>query len=287
MTLGYRDGVAVAELAVYLPSAIVGLYLTIINEFHTSGWIDILLFSIIRIVGSAIQLDAKNHPGTTKFYTIAAIMNSIGLAPLQAGSLGLLNRLNDNIRKNDRTPINNNVFRIVQIIIIVGLVLGVVGGIKSGENIGKTAGGFTVNGTSKAGSVLLIGVFALTLLLTARIFRFVSHADREYRRLLWAVMAATLPIGVRLVYAILATLTQDKDFNFITGNTTAWLCLAVVPETIIICIYIAVGLSLGHPNKRSHYKGERCSPAGLEAADEASGKKESILPLFPSESRTP
>lgn len=244
MALSYRDGIAVAELICYCPSAIIGIYLTVINEFHTTGWIDIFLFSAIRIVGSAIQLEAKNHPGTTKFYTIASIMNSIGLAPLQAGSLGLLNRLSENIGGKNRSQAEKSIFRLVQTVIIAGLVLGVVGGIKAGNGI-KENGTFAIGSLGKIGTGLLIGAFAATLIVAANLYRKVSLANRKYRNLLWAVVAAAFPLAVRLVYAILATLTDDKNFNFITGNVTAWLCLAVIPEALVILIYIVAGFSLG------------------------------------------
>lgn len=250
MALGYRDGVAVAELAAYCPSAIIGIYLTIVNEFHTTGWLDIFLFSTIRIVGSAIQLEAKNHPGTTKFYTIASIMNSIGLAPLQAGSLGLLNRLSENIGGDNRSRAHKSIFRLVQILIITGLVLGVVGGIKAGENVNKT-GTFAIGAVGKIGTGLLIGAYAATLVIAANLFRTVSLANRKYQRLLWAVVSAAFPLAVRLAYSILATLTDDKRFNFITGNITAWLCLAVIPEFVVILIYITTGISMGRTRNMS------------------------------------
>ncbi|UKZ55809.1 hypothetical protein TrVGV298_009633 [Trichoderma virens] len=250
MALTYRDGVAVAELICYCPSAIIGIYLTLINEFHTTGWIDIFLFSAIRIVGSAIQVEAKNHPGTTKLYTVASIMNSIGLAPLQAGSLGFLNRLSENIGGKTQSQAQKYMFRIIQMLIITGLILGVVGGIKAGNQI-KNTGTFAIGSIGKIGTGFLIGAYAATLVVAASLHRVVSFADRKYRRLFWAVIAAAFPLAVRLVYAILATLTDEKKFNFITGNVTAWLCLAVIPEFLVILIYIILGVSLGRQRKTS------------------------------------
>ena len=246
MGLSYRDSIAAAEIAFYSPALLVGVYLTAIHPFHSTGWVDIVLFSIIRIVGSVVQLETINHPTLSKLYTIATIMNSIGLAPLLAGSIGLLNRLNENIRKNKSSYIHANIFRVVQIGIILGLIFGVIGGVKSGKSIGQTSM-FTVGAFGKAGTALLATGFAADLILIHLTARHISHVDIHLRRLLFAVLAVTPFLAVRLVYSILATLTTDHDFNFLTGRVADWLCMAVLQEAAIIIIYMFIGLTLKRP----------------------------------------
>ncbi|KAH8807425.1 hypothetical protein F5884DRAFT_731182 [Xylogone sp. PMI_703] len=243
MGLSYRDSIAVAELAFYGPAILIGIYLTAMHPFHTAGFIDIVFFSGIRIAGSVVQIKTISNPTESKLYTIAAIMNSIGLAPLLAGSLGLLDRLNENIGKNNFGHIHRTTFRIIQLDIITGLVLGIIGGIHSGSSLHKN-GVFSVGTVSKVGTALLIAGLVADIILALLTTRYIRNASSGYKRLLLAVFLALPFLSVRLVYTILATLTTDQDFNFVSGSVTDWLCMAVLEEVVVVIIYIVVGLSM-------------------------------------------
>ncbi len=245
MVLSYRDGIAIGELAFYCPAVLIGIYLTLIHPFYTTGWIDIAFFSLIRIVSSAIQLCTLSNPTSTNLYTISGILNSIGLAPLLAGSLGLVDRLNQNIEKNHRhSLIPKYLFRLAQLTIITGLMLGVVGGVNAGKEYGDTDQ-FTMDGVGKAGTGLMIGVFIADVIFTIFTAMQVSHIDAGQKRLLLAVASAIPFLLIRTVYAILATLCHNPQITLIGGNATDWLSLAVLEEYAVIIIYIAAGLSAG------------------------------------------
>ena len=92
MTIDYRDGVSILKLIIYLPYLCASIYVCYRHGFRkNSGWIFLVIFCILRIVGSCAQLATISSTSTTP-YTIAAVTDSIGLSPLLLSSLGLLSR---------------------------------------------------------------------------------------------------------------------------------------------------------------------------------------------------
>lgn len=92
MTVDYRDGVSILQLIIYLPYLFASIYVCYRHGFmKNSGWIYLVIFCTIRIVGSCAQLATINSTSTTP-YTIAAITSAIGISPLLLSSLGLISR---------------------------------------------------------------------------------------------------------------------------------------------------------------------------------------------------
>ncbi len=90
----YADGVAVAEVAYYVPALLVSLYITSKHGFSKgSGWIFLTIFCIIRIVGSAAQLATINKTDPQTAETIALVCAVLGLSPLVLSTLGILARV--------------------------------------------------------------------------------------------------------------------------------------------------------------------------------------------------
>ncbi|KAE8444871.1 hypothetical protein EG329_014119 [Mollisiaceae sp. DMI_Dod_QoI] len=257
MTLTYRNGVSIGELVVYVPGLFVAIYLAVKHGFRrNSGWLYLILFCLARIIGPCMQLATISSPNNESLYTGSAILNSIGVSPLELAALGLLSRLLDSIHKSYNTFLHPRILQLVQIIIIVGLVLAIIGGVNAGNTF-ETTHQYHPGTLNKAGTSLLIVSYAAIVLFTALISIFVSHAEAGEKRLFLAVALALPFLAVRLIYSGLSTFSTNPRYNILTGNTTLFLCLALIEELIIVITFETVGLTLQKQIKEQHVEAAR------------------------------
>jgi len=76
-----------------------------------------------------MQLATIKSPTDAALYEGSAILNNIGLSPLTLAALGLLSRLLDSINKSKHAFVQQWWLRIIELIVLVGLILGIVGGV--------------------------------------------------------------------------------------------------------------------------------------------------------------
>jgi hypothetical protein len=89
----YRDGVAVIQLVAFTISLVFSFVLCWRHGFRRSeGWVILVTFSILRVLGACFQLATFNHP-TRSIYGGALICQGIGLAPLTLLNIGLFGRV--------------------------------------------------------------------------------------------------------------------------------------------------------------------------------------------------
>ena len=85
----YRDGVAVIQLVFFSIYLCLGFLLCWRHGFRRSdGWVILITFSTLRILGASFQLASINPPNDS-MYGGALICEGIGLAPLTLLNLGL------------------------------------------------------------------------------------------------------------------------------------------------------------------------------------------------------
>lgn len=93
MTIGYRSAVSIVEVIFYLPALFIAAYISYRHGFgRNAGWVFLILFSLVRIIGSCCQLELTNKPSKNLFVA-TAILSSIGLSPLLLTATGLLSRV--------------------------------------------------------------------------------------------------------------------------------------------------------------------------------------------------
>jgi hypothetical protein len=93
MHLDNHGYVSIVELIVYIPCLILGFIVCLRQGFkRTSGWIFVLILSVVRIAGSICQLLTYSSP-TVGLIKATLILDSIGIAPLLLAVLGVLSRL--------------------------------------------------------------------------------------------------------------------------------------------------------------------------------------------------
>jgi hypothetical protein len=102
-----------------------------------------------------MNLAEIKYPETAALYEGSAILNNIGFSPLTLAALGLLSRLLDSINKSHNTIIKPNILRMIELVVVVGLILGIVGGVNAADAYVKT-GKYTPGSENKAGTALMI-----------------------------------------------------------------------------------------------------------------------------------
>ena len=98
---------------------------------RSSGWLFLIIFCLARLIGPAMNLAEIKYPEEAALYEGSAILNNIGFSPLTLAALGLLSRLLDSINKSHNTIIKPNMLRIIELVVVVGLILGIVGGVET------------------------------------------------------------------------------------------------------------------------------------------------------------
>ncbi|KAL3465118.1 hypothetical protein BJX64DRAFT_285978 [Aspergillus heterothallicus] len=94
MTAITTEHVAIAELAIYIPTALVATLVVLRHGFHRQlGWIYLSVFCGIRVAGAILQILSHNDPSNTDELEWSIILQAVGLSPLLLASLGLLKRM--------------------------------------------------------------------------------------------------------------------------------------------------------------------------------------------------
>jgi hypothetical protein len=226
-----------------------------------------------------MQIATNSHPNVTALFTGSTILQNVGLSPLELAAIGLLSRLQESINKTHHTSLATKIFKVIELIILVGLILGIVGGINASDNYVKNHV-YQASSLSKAGTALFIVSFVGILIGCAFTSFSVSHAEQGEKRLLLAV-AISLPfILVRLIYSIMITFTHNKNFNGLTPNVTILLCVALIEEFIVVLVYEGFGLTLHQVQKEQHVEGNF---AGHQPVPSTSSSQAQYRPAQPKE----
>ncbi|PQE05583.1 transmembrane protein [Rutstroemia sp. NJR-2017a BBW] len=243
MAISYRNGVAIGELVIYIPSLFIALLLTFRHGFRrSSGWYFLIVFSLARIIGPCMQLAAINNPSVS-LYTGALILQNVGLSPLILATLGLLSRVIESINRTHRTFIQTRMLKLVEIISVVGLILGIVGGINASDSF-TTTGKWVPGSLSKVGNVLFIVSYAAIVMASIITSFSISHAEDGEKRILLGIAIALPFLFVRLLYAIISTFTHSKQFSSFTGSVTILLCMSLLMELAVVVVYEGIGVTL-------------------------------------------
>jgi hypothetical protein len=253
MAISYRNGVAIGELVVYIPSFFIALLLTFRHGFRkSSGWYFLIVFSLARIIGPCMQLAAIKNPSVS-LYTGALILQNVGLSPLILATLGLLSRVIESINRTHRTFIQTRMLKLVEIISLVGLILGIVGGINASDSF-TTTGNWVPGSLSKVGNALFIVSYAALLMASIITSFSISYAEDGEKRILLGIAIALPFLFVRLLYAIISTFTHSKRFSSFTGSVTILLCMSLLMELVVVVVYEGIGVTL-RKQRNDHFEG--------------------------------
>ncbi|KAF8850154.1 hypothetical protein BDZ45DRAFT_545427, partial [Acephala macrosclerotiorum] len=243
MHLDNRGYVSIAELIVYVPCLILGFIVCLRHGFkRTSGWIFVVILSVIRIAGSTCRLLTYNNP-TEGLIKATLILDSIGIAPLLLIVLGALSRFIEWINASLPSPkFNSKLFRILQVLIGIGLILGIIGVTNGGSQAAN--GAFIPSTFSKVGIFLYIIVFAALTTIFIMSIPNVSAVPRPERPLRVHIPIALLAIAIRLLYSVLCIFVHNSTFSLFGGSIVADVLMAIAEEFFVVIITLVLGFKL-------------------------------------------
>ncbi|KAL1964396.1 hypothetical protein VTN77DRAFT_6954 [Rasamsonia byssochlamydoides] len=240
MAISFRDVISIIELVVYFPSLFIAIFVASRHGFsRSSGWIFLVLFTLVRIIGACASLATISNQ-SVGLYITAAICSSVGLSPLIMTNVGLLSRANDSIARNTGNEVNPFAFRIVHLVTIVGLILSILGQTHNTTREGLTQ----IQSKTKIGVILFIVSWVLLCLLLLTLSGRRSDIESGEHRLLGAVGLSLPFIFVRLLYSILVVFVNNSTFNLVTGNVAVMFIMSVLVEFVVVVVCLGVGLTL-------------------------------------------
>jgi len=262
MGLDQRGDISIAVIVFYVPILVVSFLLTLRHGFgRQAGWIFLLTFSIIRIVGGALHIAAElKRPVEIGLYIAAFSLESAGIAPLllcTTSFLGVIGAI-----CVQYVPIANaRVFRLARILVTVGFALAIAGASEAAAT--DTA---TINQSQtlrRVGSIILIAVFAGLCVIQFMFWGVAERIRREHVSKFTMLVGATCAVPfltVRLIYTVLSAFSPHANFssiasgnfkptglerfNSITGDWQIFLVMSLLMEFIVVIIYLGFGLWL-------------------------------------------
>lgn len=159
-------------------------------------------------------------------------------------TLGLISRVRYSVQKSRKTVLPATIIRLDEIITIVALILSIVGA--TSLPMSDFTGGSKIKmpTTMTASVILFIVAYCGLALFTIVLWVYLRDVEPGEKRLLVAITASLPFLLVRIIYTSLATLRQLPKFSWIRGDTTIFLCMALVMEACAVVIYEVTGLTL-------------------------------------------
>lgn len=273
MGLKIREGIAIVDLALYIPLVILTIIVLLRHGFQKQlGWIYLLIFTIIRTAGAVLELLHTHNTSNKSYLEWSLILSSVGLSPLLLASLGLLKRVLDctstHVKSADSNVVvstltqrfrifgkisgkataNSRRSRLVQLLQVpttIALILCIVGGMDAISSSSTPKEMKTGAKDTKWGVAIFLIIYLILCILTTFSLLEIRKTPLGERRVLLAVMLALPLIGSRLLWSILCAFKGGKVFNIEDGSALVQICMADAEEVLVVCVYLLVGLTVG------------------------------------------
>lgn len=234
------DGISVAQIILFTIFLAGAIFLNIKHGFgKSSGWRYLIILALARIIGGGMELGTISDPTNESLLIGWMILNGLGLGPLVLVIVGLLTRVFESINRQGHVFVKPMFLKLVQLLMLVGVILIIVGGTNSTYTIVDGHPIVKYNNLSQVGTGIMIAVIVLVCLTIA--FAFMNQgyvAQGEHRIILGA--AACMPfIIVRLAYSCALI------FGHVRQTAYLMLGLSVIEEIIVVVICQVLGFSLG------------------------------------------
>ncbi len=258
--LTIHNKISIVDLVFFVPALFIGGLLMWRHGLRRSaGWIYLALLSLMRVLGSSMQLATISSPTNYHLIIGAQTLQNIGLSPLVLVLLGLITRVYLSLPEKQRPTLPNaRILRVLQLLIVVALILTIVGGIDIGNQVGDDIVNgrpvsYTVASTTKAGVGLMIAGFVLLTLSALVLTTQLGRLPKGENRVLLAVCGALPFVLVRLVYSGVAAFDgSNSHFRQFGGSADAGyylLGMCTIMEIICVTVFEAVGLTLPHTSR--------------------------------------
>ncbi|KAH0838637.1 hypothetical protein J3R83DRAFT_6960 [Lanmaoa asiatica] len=248
MSLNTQGIISAVTIAIYVPIFLLAFRIAYRYGVGERGWLLLVIFSLIRIVGGALLVAAElTVPVVTGLYIGGYALEASGLSPLLLSTLGLLEIITEG---PDRGRKHAHVFRILHIVGTLALVLMIIG-------ISYTSSS-SANTERRVGVLLFAGLYICLVALA--VMQWANrHRLMKYRKQLLVAVSAALPfLAVRTLYSVLSTFssstfsptsTTDSNnplakFNMFSGEWQIYVVMEVVMEYAVVVIYTLAGTML-------------------------------------------
>lgn len=137
--------------------------------------------------------------------------------------------------------INDRIFTLISLVMIAGIVLAIYGGSESADSATLATNAFL-----KASVILFVAgyiAFAGIFMMCLREWKVLPKGEQ---RLLLCFAASAPFMVVRCLFSILGDYVRSLrgEFGVLTGNVTAFLCMSVLEEIIVVAFFVLAGMSL-------------------------------------------
>nr|OQO17116.1 hypothetical protein B0A51_16210 [Rachicladosporium sp. CCFEE 5018] len=242
---------SIIETAFFSPILLLSIFLCLRHGFRReSGWLYLLLLSLLHLIGSACLLYSETQHSTNKnLYITYYVCNSVGTAPLLLLALFQVMRINTGMQDKGMP---RTFFRPVQLISLVALIVAIVGSTDFGSSNPKDAQqGATMSKVSAAlFLVVYVAIAAITLLTLSRS----SHVLAVEHKLLYACVAALPFLLVRIVYSAAVGFTSSKTSPFYRFGVSIWVqaFMQFAMEAVIVIMFMIAGLLTPKADEQHH-----------------------------------
>ncbi|KAB8239665.1 uncharacterized protein BDW43DRAFT_305432 [Aspergillus alliaceus] len=259
MTFTYRDGIAVLQLIAFIPALNLALYLCYKQGLKAvaSCWRFLLILSCLRIAGAVCQLLLISHASEDVVVT-KIVCDLLGIAPLTLAAVGLLQRVNETAKQVSRYT-----FMFVSIVSMVGLIIGIVGAVQA-----VNGANYKVTSLLKAALALFIVCLGLMFLILFYLSWDIKSLPVSEQRVIYSLYLCSPLLVVRMVYAALSDYGSDPRFALFDGSPTAYLCMSVLEEIVLMIICLMIGF-MYPPPVPDRTANKLISPGSLEASKQS------------------
>ncbi|KAJ5901619.1 hypothetical protein N7495_002147 [Penicillium taxi] len=229
------EHIAIAELVIYIPVAILTIFVVFRHGFHKQlGWIYLAIFSGIRIGGAVMEILSHKNPGNANDKEWALILQSVGLSPLLLSTLGLLKRIATAASRRSK------LVQLLHIPALIALILAISGGTdQASSDASDQASGKT---ETQAAIIIYLIVYIVTCFLWVISVKNLQDMQSSQKRMFFCVFIALPLIACRLIYSLISDFGHNSQFSLVDGDPRIQLAMATIEELIVVFIYTILGL---------------------------------------------
>ncbi|KAH6702892.1 hypothetical protein BKA61DRAFT_619723 [Leptodontidium sp. MPI-SDFR-AT-0119] len=250
MSLSAHDAISILDLAFYIPSSLLSLYLCFRHDLRQNiGWFFLVPFTLVKIAAASVQLATINSSDGEILRSVSAMLSQVAIAPLLLTILGHLQQIQQTVARAHPTRIATVHLVLLRVPTITGLVLAAHGGTASTNHLDKT-GHFKKSAMSIVAVGLYLVIFAAIVAITCRFLLSRSHIRSAERRFLFAITASLPFIFIPILYAVLQASEAADQFRVLVDSVALMACMSTVPEMVVVVIYGWVGLTTPREPKR-------------------------------------
>ncbi|KAG1758036.1 hypothetical protein EDB19DRAFT_82104 [Suillus lakei] len=256
MTLDTQGILAAVTIAMYAPFLFISIRLAVKYGIKRGdGWILLLVFCIIRVLGGALLVAAEEiTPVNISLYIGGYSLEASGLSPLLLCTLGLLHSI---FQTPDGLSRYNKQFRLLNLLGMLALILTIIGITNASSS--NTSSSSSANTIRRVGVILFCVLYIILAGVCLYLWSQIRFVMRYRKQLLKAISVALPFLLVRTIYSVLSTFSSSTftittttqpatgdlaKFNIITGEWQIYLVMDMLMEYAIVIIYAVAGLVL-------------------------------------------